>query len=360
MLLPQPSTPLLLPSKRALALCRSFVACSRPRTLSGRGFFIFGAGLWWSARHYPTTGMLATMAFLLDSFWRAVVYCMHPRVIALSLMPLLLMGALALGLSHWYWDAAVALARGWLDSWGMVGSFWGWLADLGWGDAKSYVAPLMVVALVTPLVVVFSLLLVAVLMTPALVSLVAQRRFHTLERKKGGSFVLSLGWSLGSTVLALVAMVVSMPLWLIPPLVLILPPLIWGWLTYRVMAFDALAEHASRAERAEIFRRYRMSLLGIGVLSGYLGAAPAIVWASGVLFATAFFVLIPLAIWIYTLVFAFSSLWFAHFCLAALERLRAEGPVSPAPSGIVEVLDAPSPSARSPDSRPLLLEPVDK
>ncbi len=90
------------------------------------------------------------------------------------------------------------------------------------------------------------------------------------------------------------------------------------------MAFDALADHASRAERAEIFRRYRMSLLGIGVLSGYLGAAPAMVWASGVLFATAFFVLIPLAIWIYTLVFAFSSLWFAHFCLAALERLRAE------------------------------------
>ena len=79
---------------------------------------------------------------------------MHPRVIALSLMPLLLMGVLALGLSHWYWDAAVALAHGWLDSWGMVGSFWGWLADLGWGDAKSYVAPLMVVALVTPLVVV--------------------------------------------------------------------------------------------------------------------------------------------------------------------------------------------------------------
>ena len=67
-----------------------------------------------------------------------------------------------------------------------------------------------------------------------------------------------------------------------------------------------------------------MSLLGIGVLSGYLGAAPAIVWASGVLFATAFFVLIPLAIWIYTLVFAFSSLWFAHFCLAALQALRAE------------------------------------
>ena len=67
-------------------------------------------------------------------------------------------------------------------------------------------------------------------------------------------------------------------------------------------------------------------LLGIGVLTGYLGAAPSIVWASGALFAAAFVILVPLAIWIYTLVFAFASLWFAHYCLAALERLRAEPP----------------------------------
>jgi hypothetical protein len=129
---------------------------------------------------------------------------------------------------------------------------------------------------------------------------------------------------LGSTVLAVVALVVSIPLWLVPPLVLVLPPLIWGWLTYRVMAFDALAEHASTEERRAILRRHRTSLLGIGVLTGYLGAAPSLVWASGVVFAAAFFILVPLAIWIYTLVFAFSSLWFAHYCLAALERLRSE------------------------------------
>ena len=35
-----------------------------------------------------------------------------------------------------------------------------------------------------------------------------------------------------------------------------------------------------------------------------------------------FVVLVPLAIWIYTLVFAFASLWFAHYALAALERMR--------------------------------------
>jgi hypothetical protein len=171
--------------------------------------------------------------------------------------------------------------------------------------------------------VVASLLIVAGFMAPALTRLVAERRFPALEQKKGGSFVGSLARSIGLTVLALLALVVSMPLWLIPPLVLILPPLIWGWLTCRVMSFDALAEHASAEERDALLRVHRLPLLGIGVLCGYLGAAPSLVWASGLLFAAAFFVLVPLAIWIYTLVFAFSALWFAHYCLDALAQLRS-------------------------------------
>lgn len=268
--------------------------------------------------------MLTGMALLLDSFWRAAAYCLRPRVMALSVLPLVVMLALALGLGYFYWDAAVQGMRAVLDASTLLASFWSWLQGWGLGDVASVVAPLMVILAVAPVLVVVSLLLVAVLMTPALVSLVAERRFPHLERKKGGSFIASVAWSLGSTVLALVALVVSMPLWLVPPLVLILPPLIWGWLTYRVMVFDALSEHASKDERQEVFRRHRGSLLGIGILAGYLGAAPSIVWASGVVFAAAFFVLVPLAIWIYTLVFAFSSLWFAHYCLAALERLRAE------------------------------------
>ena len=114
-----------------------------------------------------------------------------------------------------------------------------------------------------------------------------------------------------------------MPLWLVPPLVLILPPLIWGWLTYRVFAFDALAAHASSDERKAILRQHRGSLLVIGVLSGYLGAAPSLLWASGAMFIALAPLLVPVAIWVYTLVFAFASLWFAHFCLAVLQRQRA-------------------------------------
>ena len=265
------------------------------------------------------------MSLFLDSFWRAVAYCLFPRVIALSFLPLALMVALSFGLGWLYWDAAVSGVSAWLESSTVMVSVTGWLQGMGWfANAKSVLAPLIVVVAVTPLIVFGCLLVVALLMAPALVSLVAQRRFPQLERKKGGSLVLGVLWSLGSTLLALLAMVVSLPLWLVPPLILVLPPLIWGWLTYRVMSFDALTEHASGEERRELLRRHRMTLLGIGVLTGYLGAAPSLVWASGVLFAAAFVVLLPVAIWIYTLVFAFSSLWFAHYGLAALEQLRAE------------------------------------
>ncbi len=280
------------------------------------------------------------MNLFLDSFWRAVAYCVRPRVIALSFLPLILMVGLSLGLGYFYWDVALDWVRSALDASAIVTTMLDWLQGIGAGALKPVLAPLIVIFAVTPLIVVVSLLIVALLMAPALVALVAERRFPALERKRGGSWLGALVWSLGSTLLALVALIVSVPLWLVPPLILILPPLIWGWLTYRVMAYDALAEHASRQERNEILRRYRGWLLGIGVLTGFLGAAPSLLWASGALFAVAFVVLVPFAVWVYTLVFAFSALWFAHFSLAALQSLRAEAVVAPPPAP-PSSLDAP-------------------
>jgi hypothetical protein len=183
-------------------------------------------------------------------------------------------------------------------------------------------AAVLLVLVISPVMVMVALAIVAVVMTPQMVALVAERRFPQLQRKQGAGWVGSALWALGSTAVALLALVLSMPLWLVPPLVLVLPPLIWGWLTYRVMAFDALAEHASPAERQTVLATHRYRLLLMGVVCGYLGAAPSLVWASGLVFAAAFWVLIPVAVWIYALVLAFSSLWFAHYGLAALHSLR--------------------------------------
>jgi hypothetical protein len=279
---------------------------------------------------------------LLDAFWRAAAYCLHPRVILLSLAPLLLAGGMTLALGYFYWEPAVSGMRATLEAWSLIDGLMKWLESFGGSGLRALIAPLVIVALALPAIVVLSLLMVALFMAPALVSLVVKRRFAELEAKRGAALWQSVLWSLGCTLIALLAMVLSVPLWFVPPMVLLLPPLIWGWLTCRVMAFDVLAEHASADERRSILREQRWPLLAIGVICGYLGAAPTLVWALGaaaLIFAP---LLIMVSVWLYTLVFAFAALWFAHYALAALQRLRqAAPPVSPLRAPSLEALSPP-------------------
>jgi len=268
------------------------------------------------------------MKLLLDSLWRASAYCLHPKVILLSLMPLAVLMGVTGALGYFYWQPSTDAIDAFLQSSSFVSTLWALLENIGLSGLKAVLAPLLLLLVVTPVVVMGTLLLVSWLMAPALVDLVARRRFADLKRLEGASFYLCVGWSLVSLALALLAMLVSAPMWLVPPLVLVLPPLIWGWLTYRVMAFDALAIHASAHERHTIFMEHRLPLLSMGVVCGMLGAAPSMVWSVGFMAIAMAPILVPLSIWIYTLIFAFSSLWFTHYGLTVLDELRSS-PASP-------------------------------
>ena len=264
------------------------------------------------------------MVLLISSFWRAVLYCLHPKVILLSLLPLLLaMGAASL-LAYFFWESAQETMLGMLDASVFVTTLAAWLAAVGLPALKAMLAPLILIVVLTPLVVVCTVFIVSTLMTPGLVSVVASRRFPALERRHGASFVASLGWALISCALALVATIVTAPMWILPPLVLLIPPAIWAWLTYRVMAFDALADHASSAERQTILATHKSALIAMGFVVGFLGATPSLLWSMGLMAIAMAPLLLPLSVWLYTVVFVFASLWFVHSCLAALEALRAE------------------------------------
>ncbi len=278
---------------------------------------------------------------VLDAGWRAAAYCLHPRVIGWSLLPLLIAVVVGLAGMWWFWEPAVTAVRAQMESWLIVDTLLKWLDGVGLNGLRSVLAPLVVVALALPLIMALSLVLVAALMTPSLTRLVAERRFPRLARRQGGSFAGGLAWSLGSTALALLALLLSMPFWLVPPVALVLPPLIWGWLSYRVFCYDVLAEHASADERRALLKRHRWPLLGIGIVSGYLGAAPTLIFAFGAMSLVLAPLLLPIAIWLYMLVFAFAALWFAHFGLQALQALRAEADPGPAPVAIEPPADLP-------------------
>jgi len=255
---------------------------------------------------------------VLDAGWRAAAYCLHPRVIGWSLLPLLLAVLLTLGLSWFFWEPAVTAVRANMESWLVVDA----LRQRFDVKLHSVIAPLILMALALPVVMAMAIVLVAALMTPALTRLVAERRFPALEKRHGGTFWGGLLGSMGATALALLLLLLSLPFWLIPPVILVLPPLIWGWLSMRVFCYDVLADHASVDERQSLLRELRWPLLAIGVVSGYLGAAPSLIFAFGALGFALAPLLMPIAIWLYMLVFAFTALWFAHFLLAELARRR--------------------------------------
>ena len=123
------------------------------------------------------------MNTVLDSFWRAVMYCLHPRVIVLSILPVVIMGAASLTLGYLYWESALVAVRASLESYELVNAMVHWLDGIGLGSLRLVLAPALVLFLAIPAIVIVTLLLVAVFMTPSMVTLVASRRFPQLERK---------------------------------------------------------------------------------------------------------------------------------------------------------------------------------
>ena len=85
------------------------------------------------------------MNIMLDSFWRAIAYCIHPKVILLSLLPLILMAVIVMGLGAMYWELAVNQVRLWLDATSVMGWASTWLERMGLLNLKAVLAPLFII-----------------------------------------------------------------------------------------------------------------------------------------------------------------------------------------------------------------------
>ena len=165
---------------------------------------------------------------------------------------------------------------------------------------------------------------VGALAAPAMAKLVQQRRFVALVPQGQVPWWKSLGESFRLTAVAVLAFVLTLPLWLLPPVAGLVVPLVWGWLAYRVMTLDVLADWASEQELAALLKQHRGPLMFMGVASGYMGSMPAMLWAAGGVLSFALApVLVLVSVWLYTLVFCLTGLWFAHYLMQALHQLRS-------------------------------------
>src|SRR6185503_19497339 len=119
--------------------------------------------------------------------------------------------------------------------------------------------------LFVPLVYLTALLILGIFGMQAMVDHVA-RRYPQLARRSGGSAPGSV-WN---GIVALCGMVllgiVTLPLWLIPPLWPAIPVAILGWVNQKVLRYDAIAEHATAEEMRALFKEHRRSLFVLGAL----------------------------------------------------------------------------------------------
>jgi CysZ protein len=117
---------------------------------------------------------------------------------------------------------------------------------------------------------------------------VAQRSFPQLERRHGGSTLGSVGNALVAFGGMLGLFIVSLPLWVLPPLWPLIPLVIFAWVNQRLLRYDAIADHADRAEMARLFRERRGALYLMGFLLGLLAFVPLVGFIGPVVFGLAF------------------------------------------------------------------------
>lgn len=259
------------------------------------------------------------------SFGLAMVRTMHPKMLWFSLRPFLIVSILWGCLIWLTWTPALEVLGNFLTT----SIFTSWIQDgliwAGFENARAWIAPLFFVMLLIPLISISLLVFIAFTTVPAIVNKVSrQTAYQGLDRKKGGGPFGSFMYTIWSALICLALVMLTLPVWWIPPLVAVLPPLLWGWLTMRLMSYDVLAQHASPEERDLLLEKYRWPLLSMGIISGMLGAVPTFFWATSALALVLFPIVSFVALWVYSVIFVFAALWFTHFLLDALKVLREE------------------------------------
>lgn len=228
----------------------------------------------------------------------AVANVLHPRMLWLMLWPMLVALAIWGTSALFLWARlaerlAASLQSGldWALSW----------THLDWHAASLVAANVLLFLGFVPLVYLTALFLLGLFGMSQMVDHVARRSFPQLERRHGGG-VAGTGWNSLVAFFGMIGLaLLSVPLWLFPPLWPLIPVALLGWVNQRLLRYDALAEHADGREMAHLFRARRGALYALGALLALAGYVPLLGFFAPVL----------------------SGLAFTHYLLSALAAERA-------------------------------------
>lgn len=203
----------------------------------------------------------------------------------------------------YWWGDVIGAIMGWIGGWPWVGA---WLMQSPSVAAVfGFMVDLIVAFALLPLVYLTSAVLVSVIAIPLMLERVGRRDYAELELRRGGSNIGSAWNSLAAAAIFIVALLASLPLWLIPGVGLVISVLLTAWLNRRAFGYDALMLHADQDElaRLPVSLKHPMFVLGGGC--ALLAHVPFLN------------IVAP----------AFSGLAFVHYMLEALRRERGKAGV---------------------------------
>ena len=234
---------------------------------------------------------------MIDALLAALRSQFQPRMLGLVLWPLL--GSLllwaVLGLLFWQ-QGMQALEH--FTSLAPVNDFlvkW----DLRW--LASSIVFIVVLLLLPTLTTATALFITSIIAMPIMVEHVAARDYPELARGRFGSTLGGIWNATAALLVYLVLWILILPLWLILPLAFIVPLALNAYLNERMLRYDALAEHATAEEFAQLRQRRATPLFGLGLVAALIQLLPFVNLVSPV----------------------YSGLSFIHYGLTELRRLRA-------------------------------------
>ena len=245
---------------------------------------------------------VAGAASVARAFRRAAVSQCHPNMLFAVLMPFViaLLGAILLLWLFW------SPLTGWLGEqagqWEVVNQVDAWLVGIGLFSLKLYLIPMIAAAVLLPVSGILGLTIAAIFVMPLVLRHVGQREYAGVTLQGRNATAVSVWNAVSVSVIFAAGWLLTLPLWLVPPMALVLSIFWWAYAFSHMMRVDAIAEHASPEERRLLLKRHNRAFWLIGLICSLINLLPP-AW-----------VILPV----------YSSLVYAHFGLDALARLRGE------------------------------------
>lgn len=234
------------------------------------------------------------------AFWRALKSQCHPRMIFALFLPVMVTMVLGIVLLWFGWTPLTDWLSLQLTDSAVPGAIEPLISTTVFLALKAWLIPIAAFIILMPLVGIVGLAVAAIWVMPMVLGHVGRRNYPDVTPEGRHAVVLSVWNAIWVSVLFLLGWLITLPLWLIPPLGLVMSLFWWSFAFSRMMRVDALVDHASPLERKVLWRERNGGFWLLGLACAVLNLFPPA--------------------WVFLPVF--SGLVFSHYGFEALRQLR--------------------------------------